>query len=67
VLGGEGFGFANEKGIWQKIAQIGGVTIGDDVEIGVNTPSTGRAGRYRDWQWREARQPDPDRAQRPGG
>lgn len=37
VLGGEGFGFANEKGIWQKIAQIGGVTIGDDVEIGVNT------------------------------
>ncbi|MBT2295430.1 UDP-3-O-(3-hydroxymyristoyl)glucosamine N-acyltransferase [Pseudomonas fluorescens] len=37
VLGGEGFGFAKEKGIWQKIAQIGGVTIGDDVEIGVNT------------------------------
>ena len=37
VLGGEGFGFANEKGIWQKIAQIGGVLVGDDVEIGVNT------------------------------
>jgi UDP-3-O-[3-hydroxymyristoyl] glucosamine N-acyltransferase len=37
VLGGEGFGFANEKGIWQKIAQIGGVSIGDDVEIGANT------------------------------
>ncbi|WP_166359980.1 UDP-3-O-(3-hydroxymyristoyl)glucosamine N-acyltransferase [Pseudomonas sp. PS24] len=37
VLGGEGFGFANEKGVWQKIAQIGGVTVGDDVEIGVNT------------------------------
>lgn len=37
VLGGEGFGFANEKGVWQKIAQIGGVLIGDDVEIGVNT------------------------------
>jgi UDP-3-O-[3-hydroxymyristoyl] glucosamine N-acyltransferase len=37
VIGGEGFGFANEKGIWQKIAQIGGVTIGDDVEIGANT------------------------------
>ncbi|WP_109511184.1 UDP-3-O-(3-hydroxymyristoyl)glucosamine N-acyltransferase [Pseudomonas ovata] len=37
VLGGEGFGFANEKGVWQKIAQIGGVIIGDDVEIGVNT------------------------------
>lgn len=37
VLGGEGFGFANEKGFWQKIAQIGGVTLGDDVEIGANT------------------------------
>jgi len=37
VLGGEGFGFANEKGVWNKIAQIGGVSIGDDVEIGVNT------------------------------
>ena len=37
VLGGEGFGFANEKGVWNKIAQIGGVTVGDDVEIGVNT------------------------------
>nr|WP_218573295.1 UDP-3-O-(3-hydroxymyristoyl)glucosamine N-acyltransferase [Pseudomonas sp. L-22-4S-12] len=37
VLGGEGFGFANEKGVWRKIAQIGGVTLGDDVEIGANT------------------------------
>jgi len=37
VIGGEGFGFANEKGSWQKIAQIGGVLIGDDVEIGSNT------------------------------
>ncbi len=37
VLGGEGFGFATEKGVWQKIAQIGGVTLGDDVEIGANT------------------------------
>ncbi|AXM98281.1 UDP-3-O-(3-hydroxymyristoyl)glucosamine N-acyltransferase [Pseudomonas plecoglossicida] len=37
VIGGEGFGFANEKGVWRKIAQIGGVSIGDDVEIGVNT------------------------------
>lgn len=37
VLGGEGFGFANDKGVWIKIAQIGGVTIGDDVEIGANT------------------------------
>ncbi|HZJ93463.1 MAG TPA: UDP-3-O-(3-hydroxymyristoyl)glucosamine N-acyltransferase [Thiopseudomonas sp.] len=37
VIGGEGFGFANHQGIWNKIAQIGGVTIGDDVEIGANT------------------------------
>lgn len=37
VLGGEGFGFANERGVWRKIAQIGGVEIGDDVEIGANT------------------------------
>jgi UDP-3-O-[3-hydroxymyristoyl] glucosamine N-acyltransferase len=37
VIGGEGFGFAKENGAWQKIAQIGGVRIGDDVEIGSNT------------------------------
>lgn len=37
VIGGEGFGFANEQGQWHKIAQIGGVLIGDDVEIGANT------------------------------
>ncbi|SDS78006.1 UDP-3-O-[3-hydroxymyristoyl] glucosamine N-acyltransferase [Halopseudomonas xinjiangensis] len=37
VIGSEGFGFANSGGRWEKIAQIGGVTIGDDVEIGANT------------------------------
>ncbi len=37
VLGGEGFGFAVDKGDWFRIAQIGGVTLGDDVEIGANT------------------------------
>ncbi|MEH6490784.1 UDP-3-O-(3-hydroxymyristoyl)glucosamine N-acyltransferase [Halopseudomonas sp.] len=37
VIGSEGFGFANDAGSWQKIAQIGGVHIGDDVEIGANT------------------------------
>lgn len=37
VLGSEGFGFANDGGRWEKIAQIGGVTVGDDVEIGANT------------------------------
>lgn len=34
VIGADGFGFAPDAGKWQKIAQIGGVTIGDDVEIG---------------------------------
>jgi len=38
VIGGEGFGFARDKqNHWQKIAQLGGVLIGDDVEIGANT------------------------------
>ena len=37
VIGGEGFGFANHQGLWKKIAQLGGVSIGDDVEIGANT------------------------------
>ncbi len=37
VIGSDGFGFANDKGIWIKIAQLGRVIIGDDVEIGANT------------------------------
>lgn len=37
VIGSDGFGFANDQGKWIKIPQIGGVTIGDDVEIGANT------------------------------
>lgn len=37
VLGADGFGFATEQGIHHKIPQIGGVRIGDDVEIGANT------------------------------
>jgi UDP-3-O-[3-hydroxymyristoyl] glucosamine N-acyltransferase len=37
VIGGDGFGFANDKGAWIKIPQTGGVIIGDDVEIGCNT------------------------------
>jgi UDP-3-O-[3-hydroxymyristoyl] glucosamine N-acyltransferase len=37
VIGADGFGFANESGAWIKIPQTGGVTIGDDVEIGANT------------------------------
>lgn len=37
VLGADGFGFAPLDGGWFKIAQLGGVTIGDDVDIGANT------------------------------
>ncbi len=37
VLGSDGFGFANEKGVWHRIAQLGRVVVGDDVEIGANT------------------------------
>jgi UDP-3-O-[3-hydroxymyristoyl] glucosamine N-acyltransferase len=37
VLGGDGFGFANNKGAWHKVPQLGTVVIGDDVDIGANT------------------------------
>ena len=37
VIGGDGFGFANDDGRWVKIPQIGSVVIGDDVEVGANT------------------------------
>jgi UDP-3-O-[3-hydroxymyristoyl] glucosamine N-acyltransferase len=37
IIGGDGFGFANNKGRWHKIAQIGRVVIHDDVDIGANT------------------------------
>ncbi|MCC6474291.1 MAG: UDP-3-O-(3-hydroxymyristoyl)glucosamine N-acyltransferase [Burkholderiales bacterium] len=37
VIGADGFGMALEGGRWRKIPQLGGVRIGDDVEIGANT------------------------------
>lgn len=37
VIGADGFGFAPFAGQWVKIPQVGGVRIGDDVEIGANT------------------------------
>jgi len=37
VIGADGFGMAPENGRWVKFPQIGGVRIGDDVEIGANT------------------------------
>lgn len=37
VIGSEGFGFADNGRLWEKIPQLGSVCIGDDVEIGANT------------------------------
>ncbi|MEK9712064.1 MAG: UDP-3-O-(3-hydroxymyristoyl)glucosamine N-acyltransferase [Thalassolituus sp.] len=37
VIGADGFGFAPDKGRWEKIMQLGGVKIGSDVEIGANS------------------------------
>lgn len=37
VIGADGFGLAEDEGRWVKIPQLGGVDIGDDVEIGANT------------------------------
>jgi len=37
IIGSDGFGFAPNQGKWVKIAQLGGVVIGDNVEIGANT------------------------------
>lgn len=36
VIGSDGFGFITDRGRHHKIPQIGGVIIGDDVEIGAN-------------------------------
>ncbi|EGU42889.1 UDP-3-O-[3-hydroxymyristoyl] glucosamine N-acyltransferase [Vibrio ichthyoenteri ATCC 700023] len=37
VIGSDGFGYANEKGEWIKIPQLGTVRIGNRVEIGACT------------------------------
>tara|TARA_B100001287_G_scaffold272109_1_gene273348 strand:+ start:744 stop:1712 length:969 start_codon:yes stop_codon:yes gene_type:complete len=38
VIGADGFGLVlNEKNSWEKIPQVGGVSIGNSVEIGANT------------------------------
>lgn len=36
IIGGQGFGFANENGVWERIPQIGRVIIGDSVFVGNN-------------------------------
>ncbi|MDO6562612.1 UDP-3-O-(3-hydroxymyristoyl)glucosamine N-acyltransferase [Amphritea sp. 1_MG-2023] len=37
VIGADGFGFANKQGEWLKIYQLGGVQLGNRVEVGANT------------------------------
>ncbi|MBB3045932.1 UDP-3-O-[3-hydroxymyristoyl] glucosamine N-acyltransferase [Litorivivens lipolytica] len=37
VIGADGFGFAPNQGAWTKIFQLGGVRIGDRVEVGAGT------------------------------
>lgn len=37
VIGREGFGFAKDGERWVRMPQLGGVQLGDDVEIGANT------------------------------
>ncbi len=37
VLGADGFGYAHDGERWHRIPQLGGVRIGDDVDIGAHT------------------------------
>jgi UDP-3-O-[3-hydroxymyristoyl] glucosamine N-acyltransferase len=37
VIGSDGFGFQPSVAGWQKVAQVGSVIVGSDVEIGANT------------------------------
>ncbi|MEI7374387.1 UDP-3-O-(3-hydroxymyristoyl)glucosamine N-acyltransferase [Dickeya chrysanthemi] len=37
IIGSDGFGYANDRGNWIKIPQLGTVIIGDRVEIGAST------------------------------
>ncbi|HEX2831136.1 MAG TPA: UDP-3-O-(3-hydroxymyristoyl)glucosamine N-acyltransferase [Burkholderiales bacterium] len=37
VVGADGFGIAMDEDRWVKVPQVGGVRVGDDVEIGANT------------------------------
>ena len=37
VIGADGFGYANQDGVWVKIPQVGRVVIADNVDIGANT------------------------------
>ena len=37
VIGSDGFGYAHAGDHWERIAQLGGVRIGNDVDVGANT------------------------------
>lgn len=37
VIGSDGFGLAQDNGIWRRVPQVGRVVIGNDVDIGANT------------------------------
>lgn len=37
IIGADGFGFYQDKGVSIKIPQVGGVVLGDNVEIGANS------------------------------
>jgi UDP-3-O-[3-hydroxymyristoyl] glucosamine N-acyltransferase len=37
VIGADGFGMAEDQGVWIKIPQLGRVVLGADVEVGANT------------------------------
>jgi UDP-3-O-[3-hydroxymyristoyl] glucosamine N-acyltransferase len=37
VIGSDGFGLAHARSHWERVPQLGGVRIGDDVDIGANT------------------------------
>ncbi len=37
VVGSDGFGLANDGGVWERVPQLGSVRIGDDAEVGANT------------------------------
>jgi UDP-3-O-[3-hydroxymyristoyl] glucosamine N-acyltransferase len=37
VIGSDGFGYAHDAGQWIKVPQLGGVRVGNRVEIGANT------------------------------
>jgi UDP-3-O-[3-hydroxymyristoyl] glucosamine N-acyltransferase len=34
VIGSDGFGLANDNGVWVKVPQVGCAVLGDDVEVG---------------------------------